>query len=244
MRSESWRVEQRDDFTLSELLNALWGKWPLVASVTLAFLLPAIFFGLFRPYVAEADIYVRPEGRPGADEDPEAFTREVGDVALTPNLSRDATLSRDAARRAGWTAGAEDFNERLGTEIDPNDGHILVSFRAETPEDASRAANAFAQVFVERVRELSERRPVGGTLAAEVGIAREATPPEGRFVEALLYGAAAGALGLVAGGAAALFLDSRTRRWRGAKDAELTLRAPVLGEIPDYHYHAEKKSVG
>ncbi len=29
-------------------------------------------------------------------------------------------------------------------------------------------------------------------------------------------------------------LESRARRWRGSKDAELTLRAPVLGVIPYY----------
>ncbi len=37
------------------------------------------------------------------------------------------------------------------------------------------------------------------------------------------------------GGSVTLALESRTRKWRGAKDAELTLRAPVLGVIPDYH---------
>ena len=30
MNSDSWRREQRDDFTLSELLNALWGRRLLV----------------------------------------------------------------------------------------------------------------------------------------------------------------------------------------------------------------------
>jgi hypothetical protein len=36
------------------------------------------------------------------------------------------------------------------------------------------------------------------------------------------------------GGGGALLLESRARSWRGARDAELTLRAPVLGVIPDY----------
>ncbi len=237
MASESWRVEQRDDFTLSELLNALWGRRLLVASVTLAFLLPAVFFSLLGPYVAEAAIDIRPEEGLGADEAPEAFTQGVGDEVLsTPGLLREA------ARRAGWTAGAEDFNDRLEMETNPNTGQIQVIFRAETPNEAARAANAFAQVFVERVEELGGRKLVGGTLAAEAE-AQEATSPDGRFAQALLHGAAAGALGLVAGSAGAFFLESRTRRWRGAKDAELTLRAPVLGEIPDYS-RPDRKSVG
>jgi capsular polysaccharide biosynthesis protein len=50
----------------------------------------------------------------------------------------------------------------------------------------------------------------------------------------LLYAAAAVAAGVLAGGAGALFLEGRARSWRGARDAELTLRAPVLGVIPDY----------
>jgi capsular polysaccharide biosynthesis protein len=39
---------------------------------------------------------------------------------------------------------------------------------------------------------------------------------------------------VLAGGAGALLLEGRTRSWRDARDAELTLRAPVLGVIPDY----------
>jgi hypothetical protein len=39
---------------------------------------------------------------------------------------------------------------------------------------------------------------------------------------------------VVLGGAAALLIEDRTRSWRDARDAELTLRAPVLGVIPDY----------
>ena len=46
---------------------------------------------------------------------------------------------------------------------------------------------------------------------------------------------AAGTWGLLLGGVGALVLESRARRWRGcSKDAELTLRAPVLGVIPYY----------
>ena len=31
-----------------------------------------------------------------------------------------------------------------------------------------------------------------------------------------------------------MLLEGRARSWRDARDAELTLRAPVLGVIPDY----------
>jgi capsular polysaccharide biosynthesis protein len=58
--------------------------------------------------------------------------------------------------------------------------------------------------------------------------------PEGAGLRLLLYAVAATAAGVVAGGAAALLLEGRARVWRDARDAELTLRAPVLGVIPDY----------
>jgi hypothetical protein len=45
---------------------------------------------------------------------------------------------------------------------------------------------------------------------------------------------AAGGGGLLVGGIGALFLEGRARRWSGSRDAELTLRAPVLGVIPDF----------
>jgi capsular polysaccharide biosynthesis protein len=44
----------------------------------------------------------------------------------------------------------------------------------------------------------------------------------------------AAGVGLLVGGAVALLREGRARSWRDAHDAELTLRAPVLGVIPDY----------
>jgi capsular polysaccharide biosynthesis protein len=117
-----------------------------------------------------------------------------------------------------------------------NDEEVRVRFSASTPEEAARAANAYAEVFVERVREL-EGRPVGGSVAVDAGIERVAEPPERRSDrEVFLAAVAAGVGGLLVGGIAALFLESRARRWSGSIDAERTLRAPVLAVIPDYSY--------
>ncbi|HEX5974987.1 MAG TPA: hypothetical protein VFY57_07495, partial [Rubrobacteraceae bacterium] len=72
----------------------------------------------------------------------------------------------------------------------------------------------------------------GGTLAADAVVEHRAAPPSS--LRLLLYAAAAVVAGILAGGAGALLLEGRARSWRGAHDAELTLRAPVLGVIPDY----------
>ncbi|MDQ4106157.1 MAG: hypothetical protein M3157_03155, partial [Actinomycetota bacterium] len=56
----------------------------------------------------------------------------------------------------------------------------------------------------------------------------------------LLYALLAAGAGLLAGGAGALLLENRTRSWRGARDAELTLRVPVLGIIPEYSPEGEE----
>lgn len=238
MNSDSWRREQRDDFTLSELLNALWGRRLLVGGVALVLSLCSVLFGLSREpaYVAEATVAVRPDTVAvrseafGGAEEPEALAREAMNAAITPDLPRDAM------RRAGWSGSPQEFNDRLGVETDHDNGEIHVTFSATTAEGAARAANVYAETFVERVDQLSQRRLAGVALDYSAQVTRPATAPEGRSSPApLLYGFLGGAVGLLLGGSVTLALESRTRKWRGAKDAELTLRAPVLGVIPDYH---------
>ena len=58
--------------------------------------------------------------------------------------------------------------------------------------------------------------------------------PGGYSPRPLIYAAVAAVAGLLIGGAAALVLEGRASGWRGVRDAELTLRVPVLGAIPDY----------
>ena len=107
-------------------------------------------------------------------------------------------------------------------------------FSSKDPAEARRIANEYAKVLAERAEELNRRGPVGGTLAAEAEVARTAASPQSGAVSPLFYVGAAGFVGLLLGGGIALVLESGTRTWRGARDAELTLRAPVLGVIPDY----------
>lgn len=236
-KSEEWRSERRDDFTLFEILNVLWGRRLLVGGVVLTMVLFSTLFGLLypRPYVAEAIMTVRPEDNLGVDEDSELMIQRI------LNSVDASELARGAMREAGWTAGPEEFRERLDVEPDESDaGGIRVRFSAATPEEATLVANAYAGSFVERAEELNRQRLAGGTLAADVRVTRPATPSEARYTGLLLYETVAAAAGLLLGGAAALILEGRTRRWRGAKDAELTLRAPVLGVIPDYHTEEER----
>lgn len=232
VKTEEWRSEQRDDVTLFEILNVLWGRRVLVGGVVLTLVLLSTLFGLLypRPYVAEAIMTVRPEDNLGINEDSELMIQRI------LNSVDASDLSREAMREAGWTAGPEEFKERLDVEPDENGmGGIRVRFSATTPEEASLVANAYAGSFVKRAEELNRQRLAGGTLAADVRITRPATPSGARYTGLLLYETVAAAAGLLVGGAAALYLEGRTRRWRGARDAELTLRAPVLGVIPDYH---------
>ncbi len=231
MNPDSWRREQRDDFTLSELLNALWGRRLLVGGVALVVSLCFVLFSLSQEpaYVAEATVAVRPEAFAAAEE-AEPLARETMNAAISPDLTRDAM------RRAGWAGSPQEFNDRLGVETDHDNGEIHVRFSAATAEEAARAANVYAEAFVERVDQLSRQRLAGVALESSAQVTRPATIPEGRSSPApLLFGVLGGAVGLFLGGSVTLALESRTRKWRGAKDAELTLRAPVLGVIPDYH---------
>ena len=226
---QGWQRQQRDDLTLSEVGHVLWERRVLVASCMLLFLAVAFLYVLSREpvYVAEATLSVHLDEGIGT----------VGNFDEDPSGLRDSPamggLVEEAAGKAGWRAGGRDFNERL--EWEPvNNGEVKVRFSAPTPEEAARAANAYAEVFAERAGEL-EGQLAGRAASMDVEVEEAAEPPERQsgpnvFLAALV----AGIGGLLIGGIGALFLERRARRWSGSKDAELTLRAPVLGVIPHY----------
>ncbi len=226
---QGWQREQRDDLTLSEALHVLWEWRAVVAGCTLFFLMVALLYGFSREpvYEAETTLSVRLDEGIGAAEN---FDEILSGLKDTPATSG---LVEEAAERAGWEAGPRDFDERLERE-QVNNEEVVVRFSAPTPEEAARAANAYAEVFVERLGELRGRL-AGGTVAVDAEVKEAAEPPEQRSDPGMFLAViAAGVGGLLVGGIGALFLEGRARRWSGSKDAELTLRAPVLGVIPDY----------
>jgi uncharacterized protein involved in exopolysaccharide biosynthesis len=229
VRSTSRQAGGREDFVLSEILYILWQRVFLVGGIAALMALGALGFGLLREpaYTAGAAVTIRPEINLG-EEAPEALAQEVlGSVA-------NRELVEEAIRRSGWEGRGEEFNERLEVSA-ASSGEISVRFSAPDPERAAAAANAYAGALADRVNELSEGGLVGGTLAVNAAVERPAEVPERRSGPRPLFnGALAGGLGIVLGGALALVLEARARDWRGARDVELTLRAPVLGVIPEY----------
>ncbi|MCA1688426.1 MAG: hypothetical protein LC714_07525 [Actinobacteria bacterium] len=228
-----WQGEQRDDFLLSELLYVLWGRRLLVAGTVLILVLLALFFGLFREpvYTAEAAVNIKPREELSDNEEREAFMEAVRGAVVTEELLRKVM------RRAGWEADPKEFKERLDPQTfvtRTGETGLRVRFSGSGPEQAARAANAYAVLFVARVERLNDERLAGGALAADASVERRATPPEGAGLRLLIYAAVAAGVGLLIGGVGALLLEGRARSWRDARDAELTLRAPVLGVIPDY----------
>jgi uncharacterized protein involved in exopolysaccharide biosynthesis len=227
-----WQREPRDDLTLSEARHVLWKRRAVVAGCTILFLAIALLYVLSQDpiYTADATLSVRSQEEIGPTT---GNFDEILSGLQDPAATSRGRFTEEAAERADWEDGQDDFNERL--EWEPvNEEEVRVRFSASMPEEAARAANAYAEVFVERVREL-EGRPVGGSIAVDAGIERVAEPPERRSDrEVFLAAVAAGVGGLLVGGIAALFLESRARRWSGSIDAERTLRAPVLAVIPDY----------
>ena len=205
----------------------------MIFGAVMVLTLVAVAYGLLRDpaYTAEAVVRVAP--REALEDDAGSFMEEVvGAVATDEMLG-------ETARRAGYEGDAASFRDRLDVRsTDPaggKPGSLSVTFPSEDPMDAARTANAYAEVFVERVENLNDSRIAGGALGAEASVRREAEPPSGvSWVRVALYGLGAVAGGVLAGGAAAFALDGRVRYWRGARDAELTLRAPVIGVIPEY----------
>lgn len=223
-----WQSERRDDLPLHEVVHVLWGRRLLVVGIVVSLVLLALLFALFRDpvYTAEAAVSLEPRERLVSDEEREDFVGQVrGAVVATDGFMQEVM------RRAGWEADLRGFRERFDFDTVPRGDEVamLVRFSASEPEQAARAANAYAELFVARAGELNDAQP-----ASDAVLERRAVPPEGSSMRFLLYAAAAVAAGVLVGGAGALLLEGRTRSWRDARDAELTLRAPVLGVIPDY----------
>lgn len=235
IKPPNWHQDRRDGLGLPEILNVLWGRRVLVAGVIVALALVAVAYGLIRDpaYSAEAVVYIESREGFSEGEDAGAFIEEVvGAVANDEMLMK-------TARRAGYEGDLSSFRDRLDVRsTDPADGEpgsLRVAFPSSDPEEAARTANAYAGLFVERVEDLNDRRIAGGALDAEASVRSEAVPPSGgSWFRIALYALGAIAGGVLAGGAAALALDGRVRSWRGPRDAELTLRVPVIGVIPEY----------
>jgi capsular polysaccharide biosynthesis protein len=227
-----WRGEARDDPSLAEVLYILQRRSLLVVGVVLVLVGIALLFGLFREpvYTAEAKVSVRPQEELDDEEARLAFLEEVRGAVVTREMLRGVR------RRAGWEAGPKAFSERLDPRTFVNmDGEsgLQIRFSASKPGQAARAANAYAQLFVERVEDLGDRSLADGVPVAEAVVEQRAVPG-GYSPRPLIYAAIAAGAGLLIGGAAALILEGRASGWRGVRDAELTLRVPVLGTIPDY----------
>jgi capsular polysaccharide biosynthesis protein len=233
INGRSWQREQRDDLSLSEVLYVLWERRWLVAGAVLVLALATALFIVFHEpvYTAEASVIVQPREELSGSEESAAFMEEMSVVATDE-------LLRNVRREAGWEGAPKEFEDRLDPQPFPTGegGYRLrVRFSGSEPEEAVRAANAYATLFVQRIERLNDERLAGGTLAADASVEHRAAPP-GNWLKLrpLLFALAAIGTGVVLGGAAALLIEGRAHSWRDARDAELTLRAPVLGVIPDY----------
>jgi capsular polysaccharide biosynthesis protein len=234
-----WRDRAREDPSLSEILYVLQRRRLLIVGVVLVLAGIALLFGLFREpvYTAEAKVSVRPQEELDSEEAKLAFLEEVRGAVVTQEM-----LS-EVRRRAGWEAEPKAFSERLDprTVVD-TDGEpgLQIRFLGDEPGQAALAANAYAELFVEGVEDLGDRPLADGVPVAEAVVQQKALPGE-YSPRPLIYAAIAAGAGLLIGGAAALILEGRASGWRGVRDAELTLRVPVLGTIPDY---SSKKTEG
>jgi capsular polysaccharide biosynthesis protein len=228
------RDRARDDPSLSEILYILQRRSLLILGVVLVLAGIALLFGLFREpvYTAEASVSVSPEESLDGEEAKLAFLEEVRGAVVTQEM-----LS-EVRRRAGWEASPKAFSERLDprTVVDTGSGPGLeIRFLGDEPGQAALAANAYAELFVEGVENLGDGVPAAGAVVEQRAL------PGDESVRPLINAAIAAGAGLLIGGAAALVLEGRAKGWRGVRDAELTLRVPVLGAIPDY---SSKKTGG
>lgn len=229
-----WHEVRRDTASLPELLHVLRGRRLLVLGAVLMLAGVALLLGLFRgpAYTAEAVVVFGPREALEDEATRQAFAREA-----FSEVTSSATFLQNVKAEAGWNGEPEEFRYR----IDPGtfasrDGSmgLSVSFTGREPGEAVRVANAYAEGFARGVGRLGEEQLSGGTAVADARVVARAEVPQGSGARPLVYAAVAAGAGLLIGGVTALALEGRAGGWRGVRDAEMTLKAPVLGAIPDY----------
>lgn len=228
-----WQDGRRDATSLAEVLHVLRGRRLLVVGAVLVLAGLALLLGLFREpaYTAEAAVGFAPQQAPDDENARQAFAQEVFSAVTSP-----AGFSQAVKAEAGWRGTPEEFRDRLdpGVAVSEDGGaEMRISFSGREPGEAARVANAYAETFALHAERLDDGQLSGGVLAG-ARVMQRAVPSEDSGPPALLYAAVAAGVGLLLGGAAALSLEGRTGGWRDVRDAEMTLKAPVLGAIPDY----------
>lgn len=231
---QAWQEGRRDATSLAEVLHVLRGRRLLVVGAVLVLAGVALLLGLFREpaYTAEAAVGFAPQQAPDDENAQRAFAQEVFSAVTSPEGFSEAVKDE-----AGWRGKPEEFRDRLdpGVVVSGDGGmEMRVAFSGREPEEAARVANAYAETFALEAMRLGDGQFSGGTGLAGTRVMRRAVPSEGSGPPALLYAAVAAGMGLLLGGAVALSLEGRTGGWRDVRDAEVTLKAPVLGAIPDY----------
>lgn len=229
-----WQDGRRDATTLAEVLHVLRGRRLLVVGAALILAGVALLFGLFRgpAYTAEAVVGFTPRQMPDDENAQRAFAQEVFSAITSPG-----SFSEGVKAEAGWRGESEEFRDRLdpGVTVTGDGGmEMRVAFSGREPEGAARVANAYAETFALEAGRLGDEQLSGGTGIADARVMRRAVPSEGSGPPTVLYAAVAAGVGLLLGGGAALSLEGRAGGWRDVRDAEMTLKAPVLGAIPDY----------
>lgn len=209
------------------------GRRLLVFGAVLVLAGIALLLGLFREpeYTAEAVVGFAPREEPGDENARRAFAQEVFSAVTSPE-----GFSEGVKDDAAWRGTPEQFRDRLDPGVSVSGGgmEMRVSFSGRAPEEAARVANTYAERFASEAGRLGDEQLSAGTGVAGAQVMRRAAPSEGTGPPALLYAAVAAGAGLLLGGVAALSLEGRAGGWRDVRDAEVTLRAPVLGSIPDY----------
>lgn len=226
---------RRDDLSVYEVAYIFWERKLLVSGAVFVCLAGAMLFTFSRSasYTVEAVVIVQPAREDLSRNEREVFLEEVSAI-----VASDEGLFEQATERSDWTGSAAGFRDRLEPVYfvrDSGEVGLDIRFTSADPEVAVSAANSYAALFVERAANLDESQLSGGTGVSEARVGSRASASESRGSRRpVLYAGGAIALGVILGGGAALLIEGRTRSWRDARDAEMTLRAPVIGVIPDY----------
>lgn len=219
---------------MAEVVHVLRGRRLLVCGAVLVLAGVALLVGLFREpaYTARAEASFSPGEALDDENARRAFAREVFSEVIAPR-----SFLENVKSQAGWSGPPDEFRDRLDPEAyAARSGSMVlaVAFTGRERGEAARVANAYAETFARDAARLGQGQFSGAPSVAGAQVVARAEASEGTGPRPLVYAAVAAGLGLLIGGVTALALEGRAGGWRSVRDAEMTLKAPVLGAIPDY----------
>ena len=214
-----------------EFFRILWRRAWIIALMAVVFAGAAVGISLAQQPVYQSSIQMLIAQESGISETP---TNAGGLIDLTATMTvlvSNRTSAEEVIRQEDLQISPDAFiDERLSVSQVEETQVIEITYSDTDPQRAQRVANAFGDVFSERIANLDS-----GASAITATVVESAVVPGGPVSpNPLRDGLLAAAVGIIIGAGLALLLDLLNDRWRSPEELEQFSGVPVFGIIPRF----------